>query len=737
LTLAPVLVHRPLAIAACLATALLMAQTGFPLRTRLAILALCMALGLMAGARQERSLARIERQVESSVRFSTITAPIEGNWDQIATGYRLSASRFSIGDEDFAQRITIYLSSPPPAVDDAGRIVARGFLRMNERNVCTLTCKSARLIVYEGKASRWHPRYWNRLADARLDQLAESRDRYARPIALTKALVLGRSGELAPDIREDYRRGGTYHLLVFSGMQIAMAAAAVSLVFRRCGAPRLADWSLFLLALLAPLFAGNEPSVSRASLMIGVYAASRLMERPTPLENLFFVCAFLQLLLNPGELRDAGFALTYAATGGLLFVGKPLARQARRQLTATLLYGLGAEVATVPLTLYFFHQAVLGGALVTMVLAPVLAAMLGAGALACGFVFVSESAAVLPLELLGWFDQVASGTNFFFGETLRLSRMAAAPPAWLVICTFAGFLLLDSLTRGRRALAFAPLLVLPSAFALLFAAKIDEAGWPRIEFLDVGQGDAILLRAEGFAVLVDGGGRREDREFGRRILMPKLLDRGVRRLDAVLLTHPHPDHCEGLRTVLATMPVAELWMAPHHLREPCANELANAAFPRGIPVRLIRHRDRITLGAFAFEFFVSRASFKRAALNNSSVVCKVRASGRTVLLTGDLEKEGEAELAGSFESVDALKVAHHGSRNSSTPAFLHRVSPRVAIISCGGRNPFGHPHPSVLAQFRAAGVRTWRTDRHGDIALMIREGRINVSPQIDTFRGQP
>lgn len=737
LTLSSVLVSVAAGVLASFAIAVLLIHIGFEFRIRLAILALCIGLGLIVGGRHQKSQTDLEAWAGTPDQFSTIRAPIEGNWDRIATGYRMSASRFSIEGREFSRRITIYVAAPPPPPGRSGTVVARGFLRLNERNVCTLTCKSPRLIRYQGRAAGWHPRYWNRLADAKLDALGESHEKYTRQIALAKALVLGRSGELAPEIREDYRRGGTYHLLVFSGMQIALAAAALSLAFRRRGAIRLADWSLFVLALAAPLFAGNEPSVSRASLMIGVYAASRLMGRPTPIENLFFVCAFLQLLLNPNELSDAGFALTYAATGGLLFVGKPLARLARRHLTATVLYSLGAEVATVPITLYFFHQAVLGGSLVTIILAPLLTLMLGVAALACGSVFASERATCALLELLGWLDQLATATNWFFGEVLGLARMAAAPSGAMVAWSVAGFILFDTLSRGRRGVLLSPLLLLPTAFSFAFPLLRAEVPWPQVELLDVGQGDAILLRSGPAAILVDGGGRHEDPEFGRRVLMPKLLDRGVRRLDAMLLTHPHPDHCDGLRTVMALMPVAELWIAPNHLREPCAGDLADAAFMRGRTVRLFPPRDQVTVGAFSFRCFATRTPYKRATLNNSSVVCEVSAGGRTVLLTGDLEKEAEAELLPHFGRVDVVKLAHHGSRNSSSPSFLRATSPRVAIVSCGRRNPFGHPHPPLLQRLGQAGMRIWRTDRNGDICVMFREGRVHVSAEIDSFQQRP
>lgn len=717
-------------------TAMLAILSGRLLRsTRTGLILFALAIGLIIGARLSGEEQRIETLLAQDDRFVSLVVPVEGSWNRIATGYRLSASRFRIADEEFARPISVYLSSPPSQPGRHSHAVVEGFLRRGDSGRISLTCKSSLLVRYEGRTSGFHPRFWNRRAEEKLSELAAARPDLSRSVALAKALALGRSDELPSELREDYRRGGTYHLLVFSGMQIAFAAAALSLLARLSASLWIVDAALLLLAAIAPLFAGNEPSVTRASLMIGIYAATRLLRRPTSLENLFFVSALLRLMMRPAELVDPGFALTYAATGGLLFLGRPLAKLARTRIGAALLCGLGAEIATLPLTLFFFNQFILGASLVTFLVAPLMVLMLIVAAGACVLVFLSFEAAALMLGVLGLLDGVATAINLFFGDTLHLSRVGAAPPAAIVIGCFLAVVLLGEFRRSGVLLRVS-ILLLPVLISLTtpWRSRVDE---PRIEFLDVGQGDAILVRDPDFTLLVDGGGRREDAEFGRRVILPKLLNRGVSRLDAVMLSHPHPDHCGGLSAVLENLEVEEFWIAPSHVREGCGADLSNQAFAQRMRVRLSRNREAMRRSSFQLQFLQARGPFKRAGLNNSSTTLLLSTDGRSFLLTGDIESEAESELAARWLRSDVLKVAHHGSRTSSTPSFLDAVSPRLAIASAGRRNAFGHPHAAVVERLRARQARVLRTDLSRDIGVVVRGGRLYVTVQIDTLGSEP
>jgi competence protein ComEC len=273
-----------------------------------------------------------------------------------------------------------------------------------------------------------------------------------------------------------------------------------------------------------------------------------------------------------------------------------------------------------------------------------------------------------------------------------------------------------------------------------------------VTFLDVGQGDAAVLQLPGGAVwLIDAGGLpavpselepatrlRLGELPGERSVVPFLEHQRIRVVDRVVLSHPHPDHYRGLRAVARAVPIRELWVAADGeglgVADPEYNALIEDLRTRGTRIvhpRLdtpVRERG-VTLTALAPRFDPHLATTDPVvSVNDDSLIVRVDYAGRSILFAGDLELEGEQALAALASArVDVVKVAHHGSRTSSSEAFVAATSPTLAVISCGVANQFGFPDPDVVRRWAASGANVLRTDVHGSVTVTIaHDGELGV-----------
>lgn len=709
LALGPVLVN-PRAAMTALVVSCALAVAGAATRkstrnaplTTLSTTLLFGALGILLALRVQTRATEQRRAFDSfdPDRFATIEVPLDKDWSPREESNVLRANRFIANGIPFDAELAVYARFPPPEIAMERTLRAEGFLRPNERGGYSLGIKSPELMSYEGTLPRWHPRAWNRALANRLERHANT---HPDEVALAQALVLGRGERLSEEMRDSFRRGGTYHLLVFSGLQIAFAAGLLAALLRWLHWPRASDWLLLSFAALAPLFIGTTASVSRASVGIALYALSRILKRPTSLENLWCVAALLRLLIEPRDLTEPSFHLTYAGAGALLFI----ARQYSKWIGTI----VAAEIAITPLTLFHFHQYALGGSLLTLLMAPLIFAMLIVATLACAFPSL--------LGAIGVLHRACDALN-----AIGLSGFFAAPPLPSLI--LGGSLALLALTFFRertRALAIAVTLLIPTGAAIHRSVSQRSVEHPRVTFFDVGQGDAITVRSGDQTLLVDGG--RDER------LLNLLADRGIRNVDAIVLTHAHPDHCGALPAVIEQFGVGRVYVNPRRFKGDCAVRILEACSRSMTPILHLRDGDILHIGAVAVKAHLSSLRLRRAPENNASVVLHAATQMRKILLTGDIEKEAEIDLSDRDLRSDVLKIAHHGSRSSTSAMLLDAVVPKLAVISCGRRNLFGHPHPSVLEALEERRIRVWRTDRDGTVDVEVAAGRLYAHARRD------
>ena len=594
--------------------------------------------------------------------------------------------------------------------------------------------------------------------------------------AVLIALCLGWRGDLAevdrwrrdssqPTITSTFTDAGIAHILSVSGLHLALVGwllyrALASLLrcwpwlAQRWATQRLAAALATPLVLGYTLLTGAESPTVRAACVLLLWIGAVAVGRRSDLAHglaLAVLCTGLPIPEGGARrLIEPSWLLSMAATLGLSYVRPldgwwpslrspamrhwytPLVTGLHRALSAT----IGATLATAPLGALFFGRFVATGLLANLLVVPIgelVVLPLGLGGLLLRLACPSVGELVLRLALRGTSVLLWLTSQF---AALGLAWTVPAPPlAWLLL--FAVGLLLAAL-RVRWGYA----LCLLSAFLYVIDWQRPKAEL-RLTALSVGQGDSLLVELPSRQVLVvDAGPASEDgHDAGLSVITPYLRQRGIRQIDWLVVTHGHPDHTGGIRTLLQEFAVKELWLPPlpgpsrdgitaQQRRE---RQSAEASFSQLREVAASRHTrvmspHSLQAGDVAIDL-LSPLPDRTLSLNDGSVVLRLRYAGRSLLLTGDIERTGEALLlaSGSELRSDVLKAPHHCSRTSSTEPFVAAVAPKLVICSVGRHNRFGFPHPSVVERYQQAHSHILRTDQLGSIVIRLSStGRLAV-----------
>ncbi|HET7121885.1 MAG TPA: ComEC/Rec2 family competence protein [Solirubrobacterales bacterium] len=553
-----------------------------------------------------------------------------------------------------------------------------------------------------------------------------------REAELARGFVLGEDEDVDVRTKEDFRRSGLSHLLAVSGENVTLLALLAMPLLGAFGVPlreRLL-WILGLIAVYVPV-AGAGPSVQRAAVMGAAGLLATLRGRRASRLYALVLAALVTLAVAPAAAADVGWQLSFAAVLGILLLAAPLARAIggwlgsgpwRRALAEGLAVTIAATLATAPLIAFHFEELS-----TTTLVANVLALPAVAPAMWLGMLSAAASQVPgLPVEVLNGFDAL------LLAYIAQIASWCAAPE-WAELHVHLGGsgLLLSYLTLGgltlaglrlpRRVLAIgAPALALATAVLLL--PSFTAGGTPpppaglRVTVLDIGQGDAILLQpARAPAVLVDGGPPGDG-------LQRKLDDAAVDRLGAAVITHDQADHAGGVEDLLGAVPVSTLVYGRLDRR------VLAAARAAGAVTRKVAAGSEIRSGGLGLQVLWPPPELQgptAAAVdpNPLGLVIEARWRSFTMLLTADAEA---ATVPLDPGPVDVLKVAHHGSEDPGLGELLDRVQPKLAVISVGAVNPYGHPTASTLGTLARHGVPTLRTDRDGDVSIEVDGGGMRV-----------
>ena len=560
------------------------------------------------------------------------------------------------------------------------------------------------------------------------------------------ALILARKENLDPETREVFAAAGLAHLLAISGFHVAVIAALLFGLLRAVGLPRPAARSAAVAAVWVYVSAIGLPDAAlRATIILTALAIARGRGRRAHAPGVLGTAALGILVIDPGALGRIGFQLSFAGAFGLATLARPLAALIRARapvrvpggIVLMLAAGMAATLTTLPLVAWHFDRVPTFGVLSTLIAGPLVAVALPGiiGVLALAPLappvagFLAGGVSVL-LDLLMW---IAQCTASLPGASPWISRTT-------VLTAGAAVLAGSALARAARVHGATRHLVVPASAAVgaLVAPLLAGAlggGTLLLAVIDVGQGDAIALRSPaGRWILVDAGPASARWDAGSRVVVPYLRQAGTGQLEALVLTHPDLDHIGGAPAVLDQLEVgAVIDPGLPAGRGPFVSALVSAG-ERGVPWHAAAAVRGLDLDGVEIRVLspdprdvrdsalghADRPARLPEDANDASVVILVRFGQFRALLTGDAPSELEERLIPQLPTVQVLKVGHHGSRTSSSSAFLDAIDSEVGLIPVGRDNRYGHPAPAVVRRLEARGIDLFRTDIGGTIEVRAR-----------------
>lgn len=667
----------------------------------------------------------------------------------------------------------------------------RNYLRQ-QRTHWTLHAAGADGVRVDGRARWWSAANVLSFVDFARERMGERIDGlYPQPASgFMKGLLLGVRDDLDPERFQSFSQIGLTHILAISGLHVGIYVGTVLWLLGRL--PITKERRLVLTMAAVPFYViltGASPSVLRAGLMaiIALYAARRGLLKDGL--HVLAAAALLMTAWNPFYIHNVSFQLSFAVTAGLI-IGVPLANEGLRRIRSAALRSalsvtLVAQLASFPLTIYYFNGFSLLSFPANAVMVPLFSmAILPLGAVSLALAFACPPVA----PYVAWAAERLTTLSFAVVERLNAvegaSTIWATPPLWWIGAYYVMLYLTAAAFCGRLSVRFrsSRQRIVGSFAAALLVGLLAYAYAPQaldrnayISFLDVGQGDAILVRTPyGKHALIDAGGtvrfekpgdewkrRKDPFEVGRDVVVPLLMRRGVHALDAVFATHADTDHIGGMGAVFDRIPVRRLWMNGTVKAGEANERLLRAALDRNVPITpaaagMKIELDPVTTIRILYPEAVEGLP-EETEQNERSVVFLLTVYSRTFLFTGDIgvaqEQEiverlaaeraqensagGEGGTRSAFAPmrIDVIKLAHHGSKTSTSPEWLTFLDPVAAAVSVGRTNFYGHPHPTVTGRLEEAGVYLYRTDAHGEIQFGVSRDALRVRTKLARTAG--
>jgi competence protein ComEC len=585
--------------------------------------------------------------------------------------------------------------------------------------------ESAKPVFQSARSKSEHPTV---LDDARARASSSIDKLFGRDAPMAKALLIADQHDIPPEVRDRYARAGMVHMLSISGLHVAIVAGAVVLLLQLIRVPRAAASiaSVFVTAVYVAVIGAPAPAL-RSAVMLAMVAASKASQRPTSPWASLAVGALIPLVI-PRTVLDLGYQLSVVGIAGLIASGSlgrrlvaPRLDGWKQKVARELLTSVVATLLTAPLIAWYFGRISLIAPLANLAAGPVITllqptlflALVTAPIPAIGSFF---AAACHPLLLS--FDGVAATAASIPGASIDV-----VPSLFTVLA--GGVMVIALLVAAMSRYPMRPVIVAAGSLTLVAwspALHLPYSGDVEMHVLDVGQGDAILIRTNrGRWIVFDAGRVWQGGDAGRSTIIPYIMQRGG-DVTSFVLSHAHADHIGGASSVFKALHPATFWDSAFPQGSAVYDNALRVARSSGVEWHRVHPGDSLTFDGVGVKFLAPDSAWTASLSdpNSASTIALVEYGSSRFLLVGDAEQPEEDWLIDHARDdlhADVLKVGHHGSSTSSSDRFLAAVNPSLAVISVGAGNLYGHPSADVVAALGRVGAQVLRTDRVGTIVV--------------------
>lgn len=564
-------------------------------------------------------------------------------------------------------------------------------------------------------------------------------------VAEAKALLVGDRSDMSEETAAQYRKLGITHLFAISGLHVGLLTFIVRECLLRCRMRKeYVDMLLFCALPIYAMLVGGAPSVWRASVVTMLILCVKAFKWRVGIEQLLAVTCILFILIKPYNLLQPGFQLSYGATFALIFSSQILIRTTSYWKQSFLITAI-SQIALYPVLLVHFYEVSISSFLVNLLFVPLYSIFI----LPMNIVLLLVSSLFAPFAKLlffiyeplrGWIETM----TIWIAELPYQLWTPGKPHAILLAIAVVGIGLFFVSVERRQPYWRSILYLLIPAFLMHAMPYVN--GELRVSFVDVGQGDCIVIELpyrRGVYVIDAGGmlqfGEEKDWrspskpfEIGRNIVVPFLKGRGITTIHAMILSHPHVDHIGGVHEVMEDIRVRSIHTSPNTLDVPEMQKIIEQATNQQIPIEIKKNEDRWIIDDTIFYYMGPQED--RYEGNDSSLILFMQSRGYAFLFAGDIEEKGERQFVSTYGEMNfpptILKVAHHGSKTSSSSAFLDAVQPIIAVAMQGRNNRFNHPSEEVVERFKEKNIPLFTTQQLQTITIKIdRNGKLSIDHQ--------